>query len=131
MLFQDLENDIKQAYENGGKTPDEAEALAAKFLHAQMQISSELKRAQLDMRMKKSGNKAIRAAVYLDTIKKAEKRPTEAQAAAMVDSDSIVLEEQNRFDEAEVLAAELERQFNICENGHIFMRGVAKGSFGA
>lgn len=130
-LFKELELEIQQAYEGDGKTPEEAEKLAAKFLHAQMQISAELRTAQLDARMKKSGVKALRAALYLDIIQKSDKKPTEAGIAAMIDSDAMVQAEQQKLDEADTTSAELERRYDVCLNGHIFMRGLAKGVYGA
>jgi hypothetical protein len=128
-LFADLENEIKQAYEGDGTTAEEAEKLAAKFLHAQMQISAELKRAQLDARMRKSGVKTIRAALYLEIVSKGDKKPTESHIAATLDADTIVQSEQREYDVAEVSVAELERYYDICTNGHIFMRSIAKGNF--
>lgn len=128
-LFKELETEIQSAYEGDGKTPAEAEGLAAKFLHAQMDLSTKLRSADLDARMKKSGVKALRAALYLDIISKSDKKPTEAGISAMIDSDTIVQSEQQKYDEAEAAVAELERQYDICLNGHIFMRGLAKGRF--
>lgn len=127
MNFKELADIIESTYTEG-VTLEEAEKLAARFLHAQLQVSSELAKLDLDARMRKSGVKAIRAAVYLDKRSSGEK-VTEATLAAMVDSDSIVSGEQEGLDKAEVSRDELERMYNVFQNGHIYYRGIAKGNF--
>lgn len=127
-LLQELETEIVNAYESG-TTVLEAEKLAAKFLHAQMQISSSLRTSDLDARMRKSGLKTMRSAIYLDIVQKNEKKPTEAQITAMIDTNELVSGEQERLDSAEVDRDELERYYNIFGNAHIFFRGVSKGRF--
>lgn len=125
---QKLEDKIIDSYESGITLP-EAEKLAAEFLAAQMTISRELSKSDLDSRMRKSGVKAIRAALYTEARSKAEKT-TEGAIAALLDVNEIVISEQNAFDEAEVSRDELERLYSICNNAHIYFRGVAKqGSF--
>lgn len=128
-LCKELESEIEKAYTTG-VTLEQAERYAAQFLGAQMKVSAELTKSDLDARMRKSGVKAVRAAVYLDTVGGAEKKPTEAQIAAIIDTNRVVSEEQDGFDRAEVLKAELERYYDIFLNAHIYFRGVAKGSFG-
>lgn len=122
----ELENIIKNAYESG-VTLDEAERLAGNFLYAQMQVSGELAKISLDARMRKSGLKAIRAAIYLEESKKGDKKPTEAALAALVDANDIVHGEQARFDESEVLAEELERYYNIFQQAHVYFRQMSRG----
>lgn len=128
-LCKSLESKIQNAYEQG-ITIEEAEKLASEFLYAQMTVSNELKTADLDSRMKKSGVKSIKAAIYLDIVQKADKKPTEAQIGAMIDSNKIVLDEQQALDLSEVDRDALERYYNIFINAHIHFRGVAKGNFG-
>lgn len=129
-LCASLESKIQGAYESG-TTMEEAEKLAAEFLYAQLQVSSELKRIDLSARMRKSGVKAVRAAVYLDKRQVSEgKPPTEAALAAMVDSDTLVTGEQDGLDKAEVDRDSLERFYSIFSNAHIYFRGIAKGNFG-
>ncbi len=128
-LCKSLEDKIKSTYTDG-VTMEDAEKLAAEFLFAQLQVSTELKTADLDARMKKSGVKAIRGAIYLDIIQKNERKPTEAAIAAMIDTDKIVLNEQSDLDAAEVSRDDLERYYNIFQNAHIYYRTVAKGTFG-
>lgn len=123
-----LEDKIRESYESGVSL-DEAEKLASQFLHAQLQISTELTKVDLDARMKKSGLKAIRAKAYLDIISDAVKKPTEAQISAVIDSDEIVGAQQQMLDEAETKRGELERYYDILNNAHIHYRGVAKGRF--
>lgn len=128
-LCKNLEAKIISIYENG-TTLDEAEKLAAEFLHAQMAVSEELKSKDLDSRMRKSGVKALRAAIYTASATVVDgKKPTEAALAALIDSNELVAGEQNAFDEAEVNRDNLERYYDIFCNAHIYCRGIAKGRF--
>lgn len=107
----------------------EAERLAGEFLHAQMLVSGEIKKSDLSARMRKSGLKAIRAAVYTETCTASDKKPTEAMITSIIDTHEIVQSEQNELDKAEVERGELERQYDILVNAHIFFRTIAKGNF--
>lgn len=127
-LMKELENEIIKAYEEG-VTLDSAETLASRFLHAQIQVSEDLRNADLDARMKKTGVKSIRAAVYTETVSTAEKRPTEAAMEHLLNSDELVVSAQNAFDTAEVDRDELERYFSIFQNAHVHFRTVARGRF--
>lgn len=128
-MCQELEAQIQNAYTEGISL-DEAEKLASKFLSAQLAVSAELTKKDLDSRMRKSGVKAVRAAIYLDILQKNEKKPTETAIASTIDSDKIVLDEQEALDRAEVARDELKRYYDIFGNAHIHFRSVAKGSFG-
>jgi len=128
-LLESLEQKIVSSYEEG-VTVDQAEKLAGEFLYGQVKVSQALKDADLDSRMKKSGVKAIRAAIYMAEATKSEKKPTEAMLAALIDSNDLVMSEQNSLDQSEVSRDELERYYNIFNNAHIHFRGIAKGSFG-
>lgn len=128
-LCKKLENKIKSSYEEG-TSMEEAEKLAAEFLYAQMVLSAELRILELDARMKKSGNKAIRAAAYINIVSSSDKKPTEAGISAIIETDEQVASQQNLLDVAEVDAAEMERYYNIFINGHIYYRSLAKGTFG-
>ena len=128
-LCKKLEEEITESYTRG-VTAEEAEKLAGQFLHAQFKVSKKLKKADLDSRTRKTGVKAIRAAVYLDIIQKSEKKPTEAQIASTIDTDAIVGSEQAAFDEAEVERDDLERYYNIFIQAHVHFRTIAKGTFG-
>ncbi len=124
-----LEAKIINSHENG-TTLVEAEKLAGEFLAAQMRVSAELARVDLDARMRKSGVKAIKAAVYMEASTKPEKKPTESMLAAIVDVNEVVQREQNDFDGAEVTKAEYERLYSVFQNAHIFYRTLTKsGSF--
>jgi hypothetical protein len=127
-LIEELTKDIKSAYEQG-VTMEEAERLAAKFLHAQIQLGAALKNADLDARMRKNGLKAVKAAVYLEEAKKGDKKPSDVMLGSLVDSNELVLGEQNGFDTAEVYRNELDNMLNVARDAHIFMRGIAKGRF--
>lgn len=124
-----LEKKIQDSYE-GGITAENAEKLAGEFLFAQMRVSAELTKTDLDSRMKKSAVKAIKAAIYMETATRGEKKPTEAMIAATVDSHEVVQAEQDNLDRAEVSRGELERLYNVFQHAHVFYRGVAKGQFG-
>jgi hypothetical protein len=128
-LCKELEDQILEAYESG-VTMETAERLAARFLYAQLKVSEELKIRSLDAKMRKSGLKAIKAAIRLEIVNKSDKKPTVADLDAMIDSDEIVTGEQNALDLAEVDTEELERIFGVFSNGHVFMRTVSKGSYG-
>jgi len=125
-LCKQLEAKIVNSYEQGVSLED-AERLASEFLYAQMQISGELKKLDLDSRMRKTGVKAVRAAIYLDIVQKSDKKPTEAQISAMLDSDQLVSGEQEALDTAEVERDDLKRYYDIFQNAHIHYRGIAKG----
>lgn len=127
-LCQQLENKIQQSYTEG-VTLEVAEKLAAEFLHVQMIISTELKKADLDARMRKTGVKALRAAIYMEAATKDPKKPSDVLLQAMVDMNELVQKEQNEYDKAEVETADLERYYNIFQNAHIYYRGIAKGNF--
>lgn len=128
-LCAQLETKIQSAYENG-VTLENAEKLAGEFLGAQLKVSTELRKADLDSRMRKSGVKAIRAAVYMEAATKSDKKPTEAMLSSIVDVNDMVQGEQNSLDSAEVERDDLKRYYDIFTNAHIFFRGVAKGNFG-
>lgn len=128
-LCQELESEIENVYQNG-ITMEEAEKLAAKFLAIQLKVSAELKKADLDARMKKSGLKAVRGAAYLNIVNSTDKKPTETAIASMLDTDKTISAEQDKYDIAEVLKSNLECYYDIFNNGHIYARGIAKGTFG-
>lgn len=124
-----LESVIKDSYESG-VTVTEAEKLAGEFLLAQMKLSEEMKVWDLDSRMRKSGLKAVRAAIYMEAATKDPKKPSDVLLGAMVDMNDIVQKEQTSFDQAEVENSYYERMYNICREAHIYFRGIAKGNLG-
>ena len=125
---KELENHIISAYEEGC-TIEEAEKLASKFLHGQLQVSAALKESDLSARMRKSGLKAVRAAVYTDIKSKGEKLTVDAMEHSLNMND-LVCGEQDALDNAEVDRDDLKRYYDIFQNAHIFFRGIAKGNFG-
>lgn len=127
-LCKRLEAKIEYAYSQG-VTLEDAEKLAGEFLHAQFKVSSELKNADLDSRMRKAGLKAIRAAIYMEAATKTDKKPSDVLLSATVDMNELVSGEQKAFDEAEADHDNLERYYNIFREAHIYFRGVAKGKF--
>jgi hypothetical protein len=127
-LCKNLEEKIKSSYEEGVSL-EVAEKLAAEFLYAQIQVSEELKKADLDSRMRKTGVKAVRAAIYTDTCAKADKKPTESALEMAVNMNELVQNEQNDLDKSEVERDDLSRYYSIFKEGHIYFRGIAKGKF--
>jgi len=127
-LVASLENKIKQSYEDG-VTLETAEKLAGEFLYAQLAVSAELMRSDLDARMRKTGVKAVKAAIYIDAATKGDKKPTEAALVAIVDMNEIVQREQNDFDLAESSKSELERVFSVFKEAHVHFRQLSKGKF--
>lgn len=127
-LCESLQNTIINSY-GEGLTLDESEKFAAKLLHAQMQVSSELQSVDLDARMRKNGLKAVKAAVYTEAISKLDKKPTEAQLEHMINMNKLVSDEQDAYDVAEAKKANLERYFNIFKDAHVYYRQLAKGRF--
>lgn len=127
-LSESIEESIKQTYE-AGVSLENAEKLAAKTLAAMMAVSRELKSASLDAKMKKSGFKAIRAAVRLEEVRKSDKKPTESTLDAIIDSNDMVSGEEARMYEAEETRDELNRYYDIFKEAHIYYRGISKGRF--
>lgn len=127
-LCEELTNEIKNSYEDSVSI-EQAEKLAARFLHAQLIISGELSKKDLDSRMKKSGVKVIRAAIYLEEAKKTEKKPSDVMLEALVNSNDLVHSEQSRLDEAEVSRDELHNYLNIFKECHIYFRAIGRGRF--
>ncbi len=125
---KELEKDIQNAYESS-PTIEEAEKLAAKFLTAQIRTGQELAAVDLDARMRKTGLKAVKAAMYLETASKGDKKPSDVLIGAVVDSDKVVAETQDGFDRAEVLRNELENYLSVFNDSHIYFRALAKGRF--
>lgn len=128
-MLKALETKIQASYEEGVSL-EEAEKLAAEFLHAQIKISSKLKVVSLDAKMRKSGLKALRAALYLDAASKGDKKPTEATLSAIIDSNELVQKAQNELDTAETDAEELGRYYDVFTQAHVYYRQVSKGSLG-
>jgi hypothetical protein len=127
-LCDSLEKKIEATYTTS-LAPDEAEKLAAEFLHAQMTLSEELRVVELDARMKKSGLKAVQAAVYMAETQGKDKKPTEAALQHTINMDISVSGAQDALDLAEVDKNDLERCYEIFNNAHIFYRTLAKGKF--
>ena len=130
LMVAELEVLIINSYESG-VTLTEAEALASRFLAAQLRVSEELRKADLDARMRKTGVKAARAATYLAEVQKNDKKPSDTLLGAIVDADNKVQAIQNDYDHAEVEKAELDRLFDVFANAHIHFRTIAKGRFEA
>lgn len=124
----ELENSIKQTYEEG-VTIEEAEKLAAKFLHGQLQIAVALRDADLDARMRKSGLKAIKAVTYMEAAKATEKKPSDVYLQNLIDQSDLVCTSQVGLDEAEVERDLLQSYYNTFKEAHIYFRGVSKGRF--
>lgn len=127
-LCKNLESKIQNSY-TIELTLEDAEKLAGEFLFAQLAVSAELKKADLDSRMRRSGVKSVRAAIYMESATKDVKKPSDVMLEAIVNLNDIVQKEQNSYDSAEVDKENLNRYFGIFQNAHIFFRGIAKGKF--
>lgn len=127
-LCETLENKIQSAY-TSGTTLDEAEKLAGEFLYAQLKVSEELKLADLDSRMRKSGLKAVKATVYMEACSKTDKKPTETQLEHILNTNSLVQAEQESLDTSEVSRDSLERYYDIFREAHVHFRQLSKGKF--
>lgn len=125
----ELEAKITKSYEEGA-TQEQAERLAAEFLVAQFKIAGLLASADLDSKMRRSGVKAIKAAVYMQKATENEKKPSDVLLNAAVDLHEVVQTEQEAYDRAEAYSDSLERYYNIFRESHIYFRGMAKGTFG-
>lgn len=128
MNITHLEEKIKTSYQSG-VTLDEAEKLASEFLSAMLEISEELRSADLSSRMRKASLKAVKAAVYMNEATKNDKKPTESMLTALIDKNEIVQGEQESFDKTEVERDALERTFSILKEAHLHFRGISKGRF--
>lgn len=128
MDYKELTAIIQSAYESS-VTIQEAEKLAARFLHAQIEVSEQLRGADLDARMRKSGVKALKSAVRMEEVRKHEKKPTEGTLEDVVNTNEMVTQEQEALDKSEVDRDLLSNYLNIFKDAHIFFRGVSKGRF--
>ena len=126
---KELEELIISAY-NTSLTLDEAEKLSANFIHAMLQVSSELSNADLDARTRKSGVKAVRAAIYLGIVQGADKKPTENMIESTINTNELVASEQSALDAAEVYKSELERYYDIFNQAVFHFRNASKGGQG-
>lgn len=127
-LCAELTQDIKNTY-TSSVTMEEAEKLAAKFLFGQIQVAEALQQIDLNARMRKTGLKAVKAAVYMEEATKTDKKPSDVMLNALVDRNELVLGEQDKFDEIEVEKNTLENYFSIFKDAHIYYRSVSKGRF--
>lgn len=125
--FEELTKDIQRSYEEG-VTVEEAERLAGKFLHAQIMVSEEYRKADLDARMRKAGVKSVRAAVYMTNATKTDKKPSDTYLEAIINMDELVMGEQRGLDEAEVLVDQLRTYLSVFKEAHIHFRSIAKGA---
>lgn len=124
--YEVLVEEIKKTYEVGVSL-DEAERLAALALLAADELNRDLRGCDLDVRMRKSGLKAIKATVRSNEISKHDRKPSEGVLEDVVALDPTTREEQDAFDRAEAHKNYLENNLSVANNGHIYYRGIAKG----
>lgn len=127
--YQDLVAEIERASDEG-LTMEHAERVAATALFVMNSLSELLTGADKNARMRKQGLKAIRSAVRQEEIKRHDKKPTEGHLEDIVNLDPLVQSEETGYDEADVARDELERQFSIAKESHLYFRAVSKGTFG-
>jgi hypothetical protein len=126
---KELEVIIHRAYAEG-VTMQEAERLAARTLTVRLEISEQLKVADLDARMKKHGVKAVRAAAYLEEVAKHEKKPAEGMLDHVVNMQNSVAKEERIFAESEVERDLYQNYLEIFKDAHLYFRSIMKGTFG-
>jgi hypothetical protein len=123
-----LEDKIISSYKEG-VTLEQAERLAGEFLYAMMAVSGELKKVDLDARMKKSAVKALRAGVYANLTSTTEKKMTVDALDHALNRAEMVQKEQDSLDRAEVNRDELTRYYNIFREAHTYFRQIGRGKF--
>lgn len=126
---EDLKEEIKLAY-TSEVSLTKAEKLAARFLHAQMEVSDQLRSVDLDSRMKKSGSKAVKAGVYMEVATASDKKPSDTFIENVVNRHELVNQQQDALDTAEVNRDSLERYYNIFREAHTYFRQMSRQSFG-
>lgn len=126
--YKDLVSEIEKASDEG-LTMEHAERVAATSLFVMNSLSEQLTGADKNARMRKQGLKAIKSAVRQEEIKRHEKKPTEGHLDDIVNLDTMVQSEENGYDDAETTRDELERQFSIAKESHLYFRSVSKGTF--
>lgn len=126
-LCERLSEEIKNSYEES-ITMEQAEKLAGKFLHAQIAVSNALRDADLDARMKKSGVKAIKAAIYHEEVSKADKKPSDTFLQNIIDLNETTKQEQDLLDSAEVERDLLHNYLTIFKDAHVHFRQISRGS---
>lgn len=129
MNYEALVLEIQKASEEG-VTVEHAERVAATSLFVMNSLSERLRDADKDRRMRKRGLKAIKSAVRSEEVKRHERKPTESQLEDVINLSPIVASEEEAFDDAEVSTEELDRQFGIAKESHLFFRSVSRGTFG-
>lgn len=127
--YQDLVSEIEKASDEG-LTTEHAERVAATALFVMNSLSEVLTSADKNARMRKQGLKAIKSAVRQEEIKRHDKKPTESQLDDVVNLDKLVQGEEASYDDAEIERDELERQYSIARESHLYFRSVSKGTFG-
>lgn len=126
--YEELLELIKLASEEGIGL-DAAEKAAGKSLMVMNELSEQLKEADKDRRFRKRGVKSIRSAIRMEEVKKHDKKPTESALEDVLNTNEIVASQEEAFDTAEVGAEELERQFGIARESHLWFRAISKGTF--
>jgi hypothetical protein len=127
-VCSELKQIIETAYEQGVSV-SEAEKLAAKTLVIRIELSQELKRVDLDSRMKKHGVKVTRADAYMTELKKHDKKPVESFLDATITMDGNVIEAEHDYAKADVQRELIQNYLDIFKDAHIYFRGIAKGIY--
>lgn len=128
-FFDQLKAEVAKIYLEG-ITMGEAEKLAAKFLHAQMQVSELIQGRDLDTRLKKSGVETIESQVLLEETRKHEKKPSESILNATAATDLTVNAAKDSYYRAVTETEGLKRLYDMLHEAHIYCRGIAKGMNG-
>lgn len=126
--FASLAGDIQTAYDEGVSL-EHAERLAAKCLGVQLKIAEQLAASDLDSRMKKSGLKAIKSAVYMKAATASDKKPSDTLLENVVNLDNQVATSQDLYDSADARKESLTLFFGIFREAHIYFRGISRGRY--
>jgi len=124
--YELLIQEISKATDEG-LTLGEAERAAALALGAMVELSEQLKASDKSRRLQKSGLKAVKAAIRLTEANKGIKKPTEGILDDLVSTNEVYKKAEDAYDESEVAQADLDRQFDICRESHLYFRGVSRG----
>ena len=109
-------------------TIEDAERIAGFSLFVMNSLSEQLKTLDIERRMRKSGLKAIKSATRITETKKHDKKPTEGALDDAVNTNELVISEEQAFDDAEVETEETKRQYDIAAESHLYFRSLMKGT---
>ncbi len=105
-----------------------ADALAADFALARLAAIEVRKEIELKAKLKKTSVEAVRGSIYLDIVSKSEKKPTESMLEHILNTDKIVVGEENSLAKLEVETKALTEYADIFKDMHILCRKKVDGN---